>query len=263
MNRINKLYIQLSLSLLISTLLCGILASWSFLHPEEYKYALPFQQLRPFHVSSAIFWILTGATTSIFCFTSPQLSKKDQLYATTFQLIWMIGIALVFISYCFKQYGGREYWEYPPYINIIFLTGWLFFIKYFSLFWKTIEDKKSVYVWMWLTGTVFFLFTFIEQNLWNFSWFRSSFIKEMTIQWKSNGSMVGAWNQLIYGTGIYLMVKISGNKDIATSKWAYGSYFLGLTNLIFNWGHHIYNLPTAGWYQHDRMDICYWYHSKF
>jgi nitric oxide reductase subunit B len=100
---------------------------------------------------------------------------------------------------------------------------------------------------MWSTGILFFLFTFIEQNLWHIPWFRNSFLKEMTIQWKSNGSMVGAWNQMIYGSAIYLMVKISGEESIAKSRKAYFAYFLGLTNLIFNWGHHIYNVPSASW----------------
>jgi nitric oxide reductase subunit B len=119
-------------------------------------------------------------------------------------------------------------------------------IGFFSTVFKSVKDKP-VYVWMWSTGIIFFLFTFIEQNLWHIPYFRNSFIKEMTIQWKSNGSMVGAWNQMIYGTAIFLMVKISGDETIAQSKKAYFSYFLGLTNLIFNWGHHIYNVPSASW----------------
>jgi nitric oxide reductase subunit B len=59
--------------------------------------------------------------------------------------------------------------------------------------------------------------------------------------------MVGAWNQMIYGTSIYLMVQISGDEGMAKTKKAYFFYFLGLTNLIFNWGHHIYNIPAAAW----------------
>ncbi len=247
MNKIFKTYFTFSLLLLLAALVFGVIAAWSFLYPEQYKEILPFQQLRPFHVSSAIFWILTGATASIICFTSPYIQKKEQLFSSVFMSIWMAAIIIVFVCYSFNKFGGREYWEFPPAINILFLTGWLFFIRHFWLFWKVNTDRTSVYIWMWLTGILFFLFTFIEQNLWNIDWFRATFLKEMTVQWKSNGSMVGAWNQMIYGTSIYLMVKISGNKSIATSKWAYGSYFLGLTNLIFNWGHHIYNIPTANW----------------
>ena len=62
--------------------------------------------------------------------------------------------------------------------------------------------------------------------------------------------MVGAWNQMIYGSALFLMVKISGDGYLARSKKAFFFYFLGLANLMFNWGHHIYNVPTAGWIRH-------------
>ena len=66
----------------------------------------------------------------------------------------------------------------------------------------------------------------------------------MTIQWKSYGSLVGSWNLLIYGSSIYLMDKIAGNKKYSYSPIAFWIFFLGLFNLMFNWGHHIYTLPT-------------------
>jgi nitric oxide reductase subunit B len=67
----------------------------------------------------------------------------------------------------------------------------------------------------------------------------------MTIQWKVNGSLVGAWNQIIYGTSFFVMDRISGNKETGSSKAAFAMYFLGLFNLMFNWGHHVYTLPTS------------------
>jgi nitric oxide reductase subunit B len=62
--------------------------------------------------------------------------------------------------------------------------------------------------------------------------------------------MVGAWNQMVYGSSLFLMVMISGDKTIALNKKAFFFYFLGLTNLMFNWGHHIYNLPAHGAIRH-------------
>jgi nitric oxide reductase subunit B len=59
--------------------------------------------------------------------------------------------------------------------------------------------------------------------------------------------MVGSWNMLVYGTGFYLMEKISGNTRVSRSPKTFFFYFLGLTNLMFNWGHHIYNVPNAAW----------------
>jgi nitric oxide reductase subunit B len=52
--------------------------------------------------------------------------------------------------------------------------------------------------------------------------------------------MVGSWNMLVYGTGIYLMEKTSGNGKAGPLPPAFFFYFLGLINLMFNWGHHTY-----------------------
>jgi nitric oxide reductase subunit B len=52
---------------------------------------------------------------------------------------------------------------------------------------------------------------------------------------------------LVYGTAIFVMEKISGDEKTGKSKLAFLMYFLGLTNLMFGWAHHIYNVPTAKW----------------
>ena len=43
------------------------------------------------------------------------------------------------------------------------------------------------------------------------------------------------------------MDKISGHQQYSFSKIAFLIYFLGLFNLMFNWGHHIYSLPTGSY----------------
>jgi nitric oxide reductase subunit B len=52
---------------------------------------------------------------------------------------------------------------------------------------------------------------------------------------------------LVYGTGFFVMEQISGDTKITRSKQTFFFYFLGLTNLMFNWGHHTYIVPAAGW----------------
>jgi nitric oxide reductase subunit B len=140
-------------------------------------------------------------------------------------------------------FGGREYWEFHPILALPIGVGWVLFLINFI---KSVGSfrKQPVYVWMWLTGILFFLFTFLESYLWIFPYFRNNVINDMTVQWKSYGSMVGSWNMLIYGSSIFLMEKISGNKSYSYSVIAFTLYFTGLLNLMFNWGHHIYTLPT-------------------
>jgi len=52
---------------------------------------------------------------------------------------------------------------------------------------------------------------------------------------------------LVYGTGMYVMEQTSGNSKPARSPEAFFFYFLGLINLMFNWGHHTYIVPAAPW----------------
>jgi nitric oxide reductase subunit B len=52
---------------------------------------------------------------------------------------------------------------------------------------------------------------------------------------------------LVYGTSLYVISKISDDDSYANSKKAFFFYFLGLTNLMFGWAHHIYIIPTVPW----------------
>ena len=246
MDRIFKIYFAFAFFVLLLTLFFGIIASFVFLYPEKYNTLFSFQQAHPFHVSSALFWIITGASASILYYQREEFSdaKQYSIALVTFILLWIASIVTIFICYASGKFGGREYWEFPPILNLPILISWIILMVAYFIPWGRSEKKKPVYVWMWSTGILFFLFTFIEQNLWQFSWFRESIIREITVQWKSNGSLVGAWNQMIYGLSLFLMVKLTGDESIAQTRKAYFFYFLGLTNLIFNWGHHIYNLPA-------------------
>lgn len=132
-------------------------------------------------------------------------------------------------------------------LNIFLQFAWLFFMIVFSEVFRALKTKNQFTYGCEVQVSCFFLLTFLEQNLWHIAWFRNTFIKEMTIQWKSNGSMVGACNQMIYGTAIYLMIKISGDEKTANTRKVYFTFFLSLNNLIFNGDHRIYNLPAASW----------------
>lgn len=241
-----RVYLVFVFVLLAAALFFGEIASVIFLYPERFNNFFNFQQVHPFHVSSALFWIISGAAACILYFSPQEFDDTKTLkhVSIAFMLVWMATIIAIFFFYALGKYGGREYWEFPPLLNIPVLISWIILMIAYFIPWFRSRKQKPVYTWMWSTGILFFLFTFVEQNLWHVTWFRESIIREITVQWKSNGSMVGAWNQMIYGLSIFLMVKISGDASIAKTRGAYFFYFLGLTNLIFNWGHHIYNLPA-------------------
>jgi nitric oxide reductase subunit B len=249
MEKINtgKLFLVSALVMLIIGLLLGVLASQVYILPGFLKESIGFISLRPMHVSSVMFWILLGATGCIY--SALPLITKEQIpfkVARVQWFLWLVAIAGIFYSYFNKKFGGREYWEFEPAWSLPIALAWiLFMINYIRI--ARAVKQWPVYMWMWMTGIIFFLFSFTENYLWVFPYFRENFITDMTIQWKVNGSLVGAWNQILYGTAFFLMDRISGNRNVGSQKLAFGMYFLGLFNLMFNWGHHIYTLPTAGY----------------
>lgn len=237
--------------LLASGVIFGFLGSLQYLLPSFAKEALSFERMRPIHVSSALFWIILTAIGMAFIFLN-HFQNKPLRYTGLLKLIFYLLLATItaiFISYFTGRFGGREYWEFPPALGLPLMIAWISFL---ALFFANLDSLRNrpVYVWMWATGFVFLTFTFIESYLWTMPWFRNHIVNDMTIQWKSYGSMVGAWNMLIYGSGIFLLDKIAGEEKYCHSKMAFGLYFLGLFNLMFNWGHHIYTLPTYPWVKH-------------
>lgn len=246
-----KLFLFVAIFLFISGMLWGLTGALQYVIPGLFREELSFEKVRPLHVSSVVFWILLGAIAAVFTFLQQHTGKKlysPKLLKFTFYL-FSATIAGILITYLLGIFGGREYWEFHPAFAIPIMICWILllynFIRSVGCF-----QKQPVYIWMWTTGFAFFLFTYMESNLWLIPYFRSQIVNDMTIQWKSYGSMVGSWNMLIYGSSIFLMDKISGNKKYSYSKIGFALYFLGLFNMMFNWGHHMYLLPTFSYIKH-------------
>jgi nitric oxide reductase subunit B len=239
-----NLFLITALVLFMASVIFGFLGSLIYRYPEFLKDSIGLSGLRPMHVTAAIFWILLAATGAVY--RSLEEITKQQNH-TLLQLLhwalWLVALIGIYYSYFTGNYGGREYWEYPPEFAIIIGLAWVFFLVVFIIRVRTIK-KWPVYIWMWLTGIVYFLFIFIENYLWVIPYFRESFIKDMVIQWKAAGSIVGAYNMLVYGTAFYVMERISKASNTGFDKWAFALFFLSFFNMLFNWGHHLYLVPT-------------------
>ncbi len=241
---IGKPFMLTALAMLCGGLVLGLWASIYYIAPEYAGRFPGFEALRPMHVSSIMFWILLGATGSVYCALQQLVGGWMSKPAAQAQwALWAIAIGGIFFSYLNRSFGGREYWEFSPAWALPIALAWLLFLVNFARAARRIQ-RWPVYVWMWMTGIVFFLFAFAENYLWLLPYFREHFVTDTAIQWKVNGSLVGSWNQLIYGTSFYLMERINKNAGIGRSRLAFAMYFLGLFNLMFNWGHHIYTVPT-------------------
>ena len=244
-----KAFLVLRPELLIDWFSIWGIGRMQYIFPAFLKDQLSFQKTRPLHVYLVITWIFTAAQAGIYYYL-PRISKRSIHWQKGVWLhftMQLIISASIIIGFFLGYFGGREYLEFPPLLGGFILLSWIPFAINFFLTLKPNYKTAPVYIWMWSTGIIFFFITLSESYLWLFDFFRTNIVRDMTVQWKAIGSMVGSWNMLVYGTGMYVMEKMSDNEKPARSSLAFFFYFLGLTNLMFNWGHHTYIVPAAPW----------------
>lgn len=227
---------------LAAALISGAMAAHSYSSPGFLKEYIGFVRFRPMHTAFVLGWIVLAALVLV---RHALRIRQGPIWLLWFQscmyLLYGVSVLLVF---SIGSFGGREYWELPLIhqcsLHVSVLIDLVIIVN-------TVRKRADapVYMWMWATGVVFIGLTLLENNLWRIGSIFKDQVRDMTIQWKAAGSLVGGWNQLIYGLGIWLMSRLSGSESPARSRMAWLMYFLGLFNLMFNWGHHIYTLPTA------------------
>ena len=176
-NKINigNIFLLSALLMLVLGLCFGLLAATIYIYPDFLKQQIGFISLRPLHVSSAMFWIILGATGCIYNGMKIYITHvKTKIIGIIQWILWLVAIAGIITSYFIKDFGGREYWEFNAVWALPIAMAWiLFLINFSSLVYKI--KNWPVYIWMWLTGILFFLFTFTENYLWVFSYFNRYF----------------------------------------------------------------------------------------
>jgi nitric oxide reductase subunit B len=252
MRNISLVFIALSLFALIAGAFFGTLTGIQYIKPDFLKEVIAFNKMRPFHVSSVTGWVILCSTGGVYYYLRHVLNLNlfSKKLANAHLTVFVLCIIAIYISFITGNMGGREYLTYAPIISIPILLGWIFFgINYFKTVVKQVKGWP-VYLWMWGTGIVFMIYHFSEAHFWLIPYFRDNFVRDITIQWKSYGSFVGAWNMLVYGTAIFLMSRIKNDEDVSKGKKVFFFYFLGLTNLMLGWAHHTYIIPTQPWVRH-------------
>jgi nitric oxide reductase subunit B len=248
-DRIARSFIILSLSYLVLAVLFGTIGSFQYVLPDFLKNSFGFQKTRPLHVYLVTSWIFTAAQGIMYYFI-PRVAQRSLVWHQG-PLVHFFAQAIISFSivtgFFLGNFGGREYLEFPPFYAILIALSWLpLAINYFATV-KPDFRTAPVYIWSWSAGIVFFFITLGESYMWTFDHVMANTTRDITIQWKALGSMVGSWNMLIYGSALYLMTRISGNQKIARSPLSFFFFFVGFTNLMFNWGHHTYSVPASGW----------------
>ena len=240
-----------ALSCIVLSLLFGALGALYYvpaISARMVRAGVSLVQLRPLHTTFASAWLFLGAATCAYKYlfdTFGEPKAADMRRFRTHMVCWGIaGIGAV-VTLAMGVTSGREYLGFHPILSLFVAGGWIlfawtFFSKVIRGFWS-----RPVYVYMWSVGTLYFLYTFAEGHAYLLPFVREHPVADLQIQWKSCGTLVASFNQMVYGSLTWLGVKKSGDERIGQSRVAFGLFGVGLLNSFTNYAHHTYHLPQS------------------
>ncbi len=205
-----------------------------------------FASLRPIHTTFAAAFIFLGGVAVVHRYfedVAGPMGNAERWRLRIQVILWAIAGIGILSSLLFGVFSGREYMGFHPIFSIPVLLGWLLFTwNFFAILGKGLLHRP-VYVSMWAVGVLFFIYTFVEQHAWLLSSVFADPLTDIRLQWKATGTLVGSFNLLVYGSLVYIGVKITKCESYAYSRLAYALFGVGLLNSFTNFGHHTYHLP--------------------
>lgn len=211
---------------------------------------LTLQHLRPLHETLSFAWVFLGGVSVVYSFLSwshgplaAGVVRRLRLHV----VLWFaagVGIIATILS---GRVTGREYLGYPWWFSIVIFVGWLLFAKNFFAVAGTRLHGQPAYLYMWAVGIPLFVVTYLEAHLYLLEPVSARPVRDIALQWKSYGVMVGSFNQIAYGALMWLSTRVQGSDAYARSNTAFSLFFIGLLNTFTNYGHHTYHLPQSPW----------------
>ena len=204
--------------------------------------------MRPIHTAFASMWIFGASVAIAYHWMGTNhdgLSRADVLRFRIHTACWIVAGVGIFATLLMGVSTGRENLGFHPAFSAVLLFGWLCFA--FNLL-KRLKHGfwgQPIYVWFWTIGTLYFIYTFVEGHAYLLPGVFESPIRDLQVQWKSCGTLVGSFNFLMYGSLTYVGEKMSGDKTYGQSPVAFWLFGVGCLNSFTNYVHHTYHLPQT------------------
>lgn len=205
-------------------------------------------QMRPIHTAFASMWIFGASVAVAYHWLATNhggLTRGDLLRFRIHTVCWVVAGIGIFVSLLAGISSGREYLGFHPVFSAVLLFGWLMFAVNVVRRLKHGFWAQPIYVWFWTVGTLFFVYTFVEGHSYLLPGVFEAPIRDLQVQWKSCGTLVGSFNFLMYGSLAYVGEKLSGDKTYGQSATAFWLFGVGCLNSFTNYVHHTYHLPQT------------------
>lgn len=234
------------------TLLLGVASSLEYAQdaPSLRKIGLTLQHLRPLHESFAFAWVFLGGVAVVhgwLLFCGGPFTSSERLRFAAMTGCWTAAGVGIAVSLASGHFTGREYAGYHPFFGLLIAAGWILFAwNFFGRAGFSLKGKPA-YLYMWTAAIPLFLITFCEANAYTLDWISRRPLRDIAVQWKANGVMVGAFNLLAYGSLMWVAGRMRGDDSYAHSPTAFVLFFVGILNTFTNYGHHTFHLPQTPW----------------
>ncbi len=221
-------------------------------HGEDLRWliGLTLQHFRPIHETYAFAWVFLGGVTVVYFYLYSEFGPFSP--AMTRRIVVQFGLWLtagtgILITLLSGQFSGKEYIAYHPAFSLLILIGWLVFAWNFFQCSGFRLRGKPVYIYMWSVSLPLSVITFTEGHLYLLEFLTRNPVRDLAIQWRSNGILVGSFNLLAYGSLMYISGRIQRDDRYAHSRTAFALFSVGVLNTFTNFGHHTFHLPQSPW----------------
>ena len=212
------------------------------------RLGLTLQHLRPLHTTFATAWVFLGATAVLHAAAALARPGERALGRWTDRAQWWLWCgagAAMLVTLAAGVFSGREYLECHPLLSVPVLAGWGCLIVHWARATGFRLRGQPVYAWMWNVGLWLFVYTFVEAHLYLFDGIAGRPARDIALQWKAYGALVGSFNLLVYGAIAFVAGRVAGTDAVARSNAAFALFFVGLLNSLTNFAHHTYHLPQS------------------
>lgn len=217
-------------------------------YPMFRVWGLSLPSLRPLHLIAGTGWVYLGGLAAVAHHWSRSTRSTRPVAGSVIRFFlwtWALGAAVFTISTFAGSYGGREYFFTSLPASVLFWTGWVVLACSYVRSRPRSDGRQPVYLWMWMTSFGLFTYAFVETHVFLLPYFREHPLRDMAIEWKSYGTLVGSFILLVYGALAYLADSLNPQGRYSRSTMAFALFWVGVLNSFTNYGHHTYHLPQS------------------
>ena len=229
-------------------LTAGLVGSLSYtpVHQLLRVWGLTLAVLRPMHLAAGTAWIYLGGIAILLHHWSrarpdARIARAVRFFIAT----WLLGGLVVAVLLFAGRSSGREYFFISIPSSILFWAGWVVLAWAYVRTRPVLAGPVPVYQWMWMTSLGLFTYAFVETHVFLLPYFQTHPIRDMAVEWKSYGTLVGSFNLLVYGSLSYLGERLNPGGGYSRSRLAFALFFVGVLNSFTNYGHHTFHLPQS------------------